>query len=108
MRTAQLRIDTILAEKFSVRETRRIKAALMMAKLSAMKMLTGFDLALQSAPDRNRLLTLAGLDFIDLLPDGWGTRETFLKWIEQRRCQCEHDRREHSWNFVRFGRRIYS
>jgi len=36
MRTAQLRIDKILAGEFSVRETRRIKAALMMAKLSAM------------------------------------------------------------------------
>lgn len=43
MRTAQLRIDTILAEEFSVRETRGIKAAFMMAKLSAIKMLPGFD-----------------------------------------------------------------
>ena len=58
-------IDTLLAEELSVRETRRIKAALMMARLTTIKTLTAFDFTFQPSLDRNRVLTLAGLDFID-------------------------------------------
>jgi len=58
-------IDTLLAEEFTIREGRRIKAALQMARLSAIKTLTGFDFPFQPSLDRNRIMALAGLDFID-------------------------------------------
>ena len=58
-------IDTLLAEEFTVREGRRIKAALQMARLSTVKTLTGFDFSFQPSLDRNRIMALAGLDFID-------------------------------------------
>jgi DNA replication protein DnaC len=48
-----------------VREGRRIKAALQMARLATVKTLTGFDFMFQPSLDRNRIMTLAGLDFID-------------------------------------------
>ena len=58
-------IDTLLAEEITVREGRRIKAALQMARLSTVKTLTGFDFSFQPSLDRNRIMALAGLDFID-------------------------------------------
>ncbi len=58
-------IDTLLAEEFTVRESRRIKAALQMARLATIKTLTGFDFSFQPSLDRNRIMALAGLDFID-------------------------------------------
>jgi DNA replication protein DnaC len=58
-------IDTLLSEELSVREGRRIKAALQMARLATVKTLTGFDFSFQPSLDRNRVMALAGLDFID-------------------------------------------
>jgi hypothetical protein len=58
-------IDTLLAEELTVRESRRIKTALVMARLTAVKTLAGFDFSFQPSLDRNRILTLAQLDFID-------------------------------------------
>jgi DNA replication protein DnaC len=58
-------IDILLAEEFTVREGRRIKAALQMARLATIKTLTGFDFSFQPSLDRNRVMTLAALDFID-------------------------------------------
>ena len=58
-------IDMLLAEEFTLREGRRIKAALQMARLATIKTLTGFDFSFQPSLDRNRILALAGLDFID-------------------------------------------
>ncbi len=58
-------IDTLLTEEFTVREGRRIKAALQMARLSTVRTLTGFDFSFQPSLDRNRIMALAGLDFID-------------------------------------------
>ena len=58
-------IDILLAEEFTVREGRRIKAALQMARLATIKTLTGFDFGFQPSLDRNRIMTLATLDFID-------------------------------------------
>jgi hypothetical protein len=57
-------IDTLLSEELSVREGRRIKAALQMARLATVKTLTGFDFSFQPSLDRNRIMALAGLDFI--------------------------------------------
>jgi DNA replication protein DnaC len=58
-------IDDLLAEELSLRENRRIKAALRMARLPIIKTLTGFDFSFQPSLDRNRIMALAGLDFIN-------------------------------------------
>lgn len=58
-------IDTLLAEELTLRESRRIKSALVMARLTAVKTLAGFDFSFQPSLDRNRILTLAQLEFID-------------------------------------------
>jgi DNA replication protein DnaC len=48
-----------------LRENRRVRMALQMAKLSAVKTLAGFDFSFQPSLDRNRILALAELQFID-------------------------------------------
>ena len=48
-----------------MRENRRVKMALQMARRSAVKTLAGFDFAFQPSLDRNRILALAELQFID-------------------------------------------
>ena len=58
-------IDAMLAEEFTMRESRRIKTSLVMARLSTIKTLAGFDFAFQPSLDRNRILALAELKFID-------------------------------------------
>ena len=58
-------IEALLAEELTIREGRRIKAALQMARLTPVKTLASFAFAFQPSLDRNRILTLAGLDFID-------------------------------------------
>jgi DNA replication protein DnaC len=58
-------IEMLLAEELTVRESRRIKAALQMARLGTIKTLSSFDFAFQPSLDRNRILALAQLDFID-------------------------------------------
>lgn len=58
-------IDMLLAEEITVREGRRIKAALQMARLATIKTLTGFDFSFQPSLDRNRIMALASLEFID-------------------------------------------
>src|SRR6266704_1802833 len=58
-------IDALLAEELTLRESRRIKTALMMARLSIIKTLARFDFTFQPSLDRDRILTLAELQFID-------------------------------------------
>jgi DNA replication protein DnaC len=58
-------IDMLLVEEFTLRENRRVRMALQMAKLSAVKTLAGFDFSFQPSLDRNRILALAELQFID-------------------------------------------
>lgn len=57
-------LDELLLEELSLRENRRIKAALRMARLPVIKTLAGFDFSFQPSLDRNRITALAGLDFI--------------------------------------------
>ena len=52
-------IETLLIEELTLRENRRIRTALVMARLSTMKTLAGFDFAFQPSLDRNRVLALA-------------------------------------------------
>ncbi len=58
-------IDTLFAEELTLRENRRVKMALRMAKLSTIKTLAGFEFSFQPSLDRNRILALAQLDFVD-------------------------------------------
>jgi DNA replication protein DnaC len=58
-------IDTLLAEELSVRESRRIKTALVMARLSTIKTLDSFDFSFQPSLDRERILALAELQFVE-------------------------------------------
>lgn len=58
-------LDQLLIEELTLRESRRIKTALMMARLSSIKTLQGFDFTFQPSLDRNRVLALAELTFID-------------------------------------------
>ena len=46
--TALEAIDALLAEEFTLRENRRVKTALVMARLSTIKTLAGFDFSFSS------------------------------------------------------------
>src|SRR6202167_2666015 len=63
--TAIEAIDALLTEELTLRENRRVRMAVRMARLSAIKTLAGFDFAFQPSLDRNLILTFAGLRFID-------------------------------------------
>ena len=55
---------TLLAEEITVREGRRIKAALRMARLATIKTFTGFDLSFPPSLGRNRIMALTSLGFV--------------------------------------------
>ena len=57
-------LDALLVEELTRRESRRIKMAVQMAKLAAIKTIAGFDFAFQPSLDKNRILALAGLQFL--------------------------------------------
>jgi len=48
-------LDELLGEEHSTRESRRIKAQLMTARLTRIKTLEGFDFSFQPSLDRNRI-----------------------------------------------------
>src|SRR5258708_16987828 len=56
-------IDDLLAEELSLRESRRIKAALRMATLPIVKTLAASDSSFQRSLDRNPIMTLAAPAF---------------------------------------------
>ena len=58
-------LDRLLSEEYTRRETRRIRAQLMTSRLTRVKTLESFDFSFQPSLDRNRILTLAELSFID-------------------------------------------
>ena len=60
-------IDALLTEELTLRENRRVKMALVMARLSAIKTLAGFDFSFQPSLDRNRIMALAELQFIEFI-----------------------------------------
>lgn len=63
--TALEAIDTLLSEEYTTRESRRIKMALQTARLTTVKSLSGYDFSFQPSLDRNRVMALAELDFIE-------------------------------------------
>ena len=63
--TALDAIDTLLAEELTLRQNRRVKMALMTARITGGEDAGRLRLSFQPSLDRNRILTLAQLDFID-------------------------------------------
>lgn len=63
--TALEAIDALLIEELTLRESRRVRTALVMARLSAIKTLAEFDFSFQPSLDRGRVMALAGLGFVD-------------------------------------------
>ncbi len=57
-------IDILLSEELTLRETSRIKTALRMGRLATIKTIAGFDFSFQPSLDRDRILALAGLGFV--------------------------------------------
>src|SRR5271165_3762443 len=57
-------LDQLLIEELTLRDNRRVSTALRMSRLPVVKTLAGFDFAFQPSLDRNRIMALAGLDFI--------------------------------------------
>ena len=58
-------IDALLSEEYCLREDRRIGVALKTARLMPIKTLESFDFSVQPSLDRNRIIALAQLEFID-------------------------------------------
>ncbi|MGS0897663.1 IS21-like element ISBcen28 family helper ATPase IstB [Burkholderia stagnalis] len=58
-------LETLLGEEFTTRETRRIRMALQTARLGTIKTLAGYDFSFQPSLDRDRIMTLAQLEFIE-------------------------------------------
>jgi DNA replication protein DnaC len=58
-------IELLLGEEFTTRETRRVKMSLMTARLTTTRTLASYDFSFQPSLDRNRVLALAQLDFIE-------------------------------------------
>lgn len=54
-------IDTLLGEELTIRQSRRIKMALLTARLTSMKTLAGYDFSFQPSLDRERIFALAQL-----------------------------------------------
>src|SRR5499433_4400311 len=92
-------IDTLFAEELTLRENRRVKMALRMAKLSTIKTLSGFDFSFQPSLDRNRILALAQLDFID--------RHEVVHFIGQSGTGKSHLAAALGVEAVRAGRSVY-
>lgn len=58
-------LDELLGEERATRETRRIESCLLTARLTRIKTLEGFDFSFQPSLDKNRILALAELSFIE-------------------------------------------
>lgn len=58
-------LETLLGEEFTTRETRRIRMALQTARLGTIKTLAGYDFSFQPSLDRDRIMALAQLEFIE-------------------------------------------
>jgi DNA replication protein DnaC len=92
-------LEALLGEELTLREGRRIKAALKMGRLLTIKTLTGFDFSFQPSLDRNRILTLAQLDFID--------RHEVVHFLGQPGCGKTHLALALGVEAVKAGRSVY-
>jgi DNA replication protein DnaC len=92
-------IDALLGEELTLREGRRVKAALKMGRLVSIKTLAGFDFAFQPSLDRNRILALAQLEFID--------RHEVVHFLGQPGCGKTHLAIALGVEAVKAGRSVY-
>ncbi|AWK85404.1 IS21-like element helper ATPase IstB [Azospirillum thermophilum] len=92
-------IDALLDAELSLREGRRVKTALKMSRLLDIKTLAGFDFSFQPSLDRNRILTLAQLDFID--------RHEVVHFLGQPGCGKTHLAIALGVEAVKAGRSVY-
>ena len=92
-------INSLLDEELSLRENRRVKAALKMGRLLNVKTLTGFDFTFQPSLDRNRILALAELDFIN--------RHEVVHFLGQPGCGKTHLAIALAVEAVKAGRSVY-
>ena len=92
-------LEAVLGEELTLREGRRVRAALKMGRLLTIKTLTGFDFSFQPSLDRNRILTLAQLEFID--------RHEVLHFIGQPGCGKTHLALALGVEAVKAGRSVY-
>lgn len=92
-------IDALLGEELSLREGRRVRAALKMGRLLTIKTLAGFDFAFQPSLDKNRILALAELDFVD--------RHEVVHFLGQPGCGKTHLALALGVEAVKAGRSVY-
>ena len=92
-------IDALLGEELSLREGRRVKAALKMGRLLDVKTLAGFDFAFQPSLDKGRILALAQLDFVD--------RHEVVHFLGQPGCGKTHLALALGVEAVKAGRSVY-
>ena len=92
-------LEALLGEELTLREGRRVRAALKMGRLLTVKTLAGFDFAFQPSLDRNRILTLAQLEFID--------RHEVVHFIGQPGCGKTHLALALGVEAVKAGRSVY-
>lgn len=92
-------IDALLGEELALREARRVKAALQMGRLLTVKTLAGFDFTFQPSLERDRIMALAQLDFID--------RHEVLHLLGQPGCGKTHLATALGVEAVKAGRSVY-
>jgi DNA replication protein DnaC len=92
-------IDALLGEELTLREGRRVKAALKMGRLLTVKTLAGFDFSFQPSLDRDRIMALAELDFVD--------RHEVLHFLGQPGCGKTHLALALGVQAVKTGRSVY-
>jgi len=92
-------IDALLGEELSLREARRVRTALKMGRLLNIKTLAGFDFSFQPSLDKNRILTLAQLDFVD--------RHEVVHFLGQPGCGKTHLALALGVEAVKAGRSVY-
>jgi DNA replication protein DnaC len=92
-------IDALLGEELSLREGRRVKTALKMGRLLSIKTLAGFDFSFQPSLDRNRIMAIAQLDFVD--------RHEVVHFLGQPGCGKTHLAIALAVEAVQAGRSVY-
>ena len=92
-------IDTLLGEELTLREGRRVRSALKMGRLINIKTLSGFDFSFQPSLDRNRIMALAQLDFVD--------RHEAVHFLGQPGCGKTHLALALGVEAVKSGRSVY-
>ena len=92
-------IDTLLGEELTLREGRRVRSALKMGRLINIKTLSGFDFSFQPSLDRDRIMALAQLDFVD--------RHDAVHFLGQPGCGKTHLALALGVEAVKSGRSVY-